>query len=134
MRIEEKEEDCKLTQATLIQPQVLPQPNEVLAKSSKKGKFSSTKSRTKGYLIDSVHLSLLVSSYHKHFNENCIGREKASSQFVPSIVWKLMYADFSKEYPNSTWKEESLKERLMCVLAKLKTNTSNEENVVKAVL
>ena len=134
MRIEEEEEDCMLTQATPILAQVSPQPHEVLAETNKKGKFSSTKSGNRGYLIDSVHLSLLVSSYHKHFNEYFVGRKKASSQFVPSLVWKLVYADFIKEYPNSTWKEESLKERLKCALAELKTGTSNEENADKAVL
>ena len=134
MRIEEEEEDCVLTQATPIPAQVFPQPHEVLAETNKKEKFSSTKSGNRGYLIDSVHLSLLVSSYHKHFNEYSIGRKKASSQLVPSLVWKLVYADFIKEYPNSTWKEDSLKERLRCALAELKTGTSNEENADKAVL
>ena len=45
-----------------------------------------------------------------------------------------MYADFIKEYPNNTWKEDSLKERLRCALAELKTGTSNEENADKAIL
>ena len=137
MRIEEEEEeeeDCVLTEAIPIPPQVFSQPHEVLAETNKKRKFSSTKSGNRGYLINSVHLSLLVSSYHKHFNEYSIGHKKTSSQIVPSLIWKLVYADFIKEYPNSTSKEESLKERLRYVLAELKTGTSNEENADKAVL
>ena len=62
------EEDSVLTQATPIPAQVFPQPHEVLVETNKKEKFSSTKSGNRGYLIDSVHLSLLVSSDHKHFN------------------------------------------------------------------
>ena len=134
MRIEEEEEDCALTQSIPIPPQVFPQLHEVLLETNKKGKFSSTKSGNRGYLIDSVHLSLMVSSYHKHFNEYSVGRKKTSFQLVPSLVWKLVYADFMKEYPNNTWKEESLKERLRVALAKLKMGTSNEENVDKAIL
>lgn len=70
-------------------------------------------------MIDSVHLSSLVSSYHKHFNEYSNVRKKSSNQLIPSLVWKKVCVDYKKDYRNSPFKEESLKERLRATLAEL---------------
>jgi hypothetical protein len=121
-------------QSVLLQPQpapLQPQPTP-LQPSNQKGK--TTKSRTRGYMIDSVHLSLLVSSYHKHFNEYSNVRKKSSNQLVIALVWKNIYLDYKIEYPNSPFKKDSPKERLRATLAELKTGTSNEENAEKVVL
>ena len=109
-----------------MQPQSTP-----MQPSNKKGK--TTKSGIRGYMIDSVYLSLLVSSYHKHFNEYSNVRKKFSNQLIPSLVWKKYYWDYKKEYPNNPFRENSLKERLRATLAKPKTWISNKENVEKDV-
>jgi hypothetical protein len=114
------------------QPAPLQSQPAPLQPSNQKGK--TNKSGTRGYMIDFVHLSLLISSYHKHFNEYSNGRKKSSNQLVPALVWKNVYLDYKNQYPNSPFKEDSLKERLRATLTELKTGTSNEENVEKAVL
>ena len=49
----------------------------------------------KGYMIDLVHLSSLVSSYHKHFNEYSNAGEKSSNQLILPLVWKY-YVDYKR--------------------------------------
>jgi hypothetical protein len=95
-------------QATSMQPQPTP-----MQPSNKKKK--TTKSGTKDYMIDSVHLSLLVSSYHKYFNEYSNIKKNSSDKFNPSLVWKIFYLDYIKKYPNSLLKKDSLKEKLRTI-------------------
>ena len=95
--IEEDENDCILIQEEKSQPQRISfQPQEILLQSNTKGK--PTKSGTRRYLIDFVHLNLLVSSYRNHFNAYSSGQKRIFNQLVSSLVWKSVYVDFFKEY------------------------------------
>jgi hypothetical protein len=65
LRIEKNDDDYILTQIWIdIAAQLV-----VSQPSNKKGKI--TRNGTRGYLIDSFHLNILISSYHKHLNEYC---------------------------------------------------------------
>jgi len=51
---------------------------------------------------------------------------------ILGIVWKNVYLDYQKEYPNSSIVEETLKDGLCDTLKELKTRNSNEEGLDNA--
>ncbi len=48
---------------------------------------------------------------------------------IPNIVWRNVYLDYQKEYPNSSNVEETLKDELCDTLKELKTGNYNEEGL-----
>jgi len=62
-------------------------------------------------IVDYVHLSSMAASYNHHFmlynrNKNNV------TQLIPNQVWKVVYKDYKKQFPNSEFHLESLKDRL----------------------
>lgn len=47
------------------------------------------------------------------------------TQIIPSAVWKQVYFDFKEIYPQATFTEKALKERVCEALTELDTDTSN---------
>ena len=84
-------------------------------------------------IVASDHLSTLISSYNVHFAEYSTGRKNVT-QVIPSLVWKNVYSDYIKIYPNSTFKETTLKERIRETLTELDTGNSNSKRSNTAVL
>ncbi len=61
--------------------------------------------------MDFVHLSFMAASYNHHFmlysrDENNV------TELIPNQVWKDVYNDCKKEFPDSKFHPKSLKERL----------------------
>ncbi len=58
--------------------------------------------------MDSVHLSFMVASYNHHFM--FYNQDKSNvTQLIPGQVWKAMYKDYKKQFPNSEFHPKSLK-------------------------
>ncbi len=51
---------------------------------------------------------------------------------ILGIVWRNVYLDYQKEYPNSSIVEETLKDGLCDTLKELKIRNSNEEGLDNA--
>jgi uncharacterized protein YaaW (UPF0174 family) len=63
-------------------------------------------------------------SYTSHFATYNIGKKQVI-QVIPSVVWRNVYLNYQKEYPNSTIAEETLKDWLHNTLKELKTRNYN---------
>jgi hypothetical protein len=50
-------------------------------------------------MVELVHLNTMVATYNHHFVVYNQGKKKVT-QFIPSIVWKVVYNTFQKTYPN----------------------------------
>jgi uncharacterized protein YaaW (UPF0174 family) len=66
----------------------------------------------------------MVVSYTGHFAKYSIGKKQVT-QVIPSAIWKNVYLDYQKEYPNSTIAEETLKDWLRDTLKELKIRNFN---------
>ena len=75
-------------------------------------------------MVDSVHLSVLISSYHKHFAKFSEKRKKACKQLVPKAVWIEMY-QYKTAYPNSEFSQDTLKNRVRETLEAVATGRSD---------
>jgi hypothetical protein len=62
----------------------------------------------------------MVVSYTCHFATYSIGKKQVT-QVIPSAIWKNVYLDYQKEYPNSTITEDWLRN----TLKELKIRNSN---------
>jgi hypothetical protein len=69
------------------------------------------KEKTPRQIVESFHLSTVPASYTCHFATYNIGKKQVT-HVIPSIVWRNVYFDYQKEYPNSTIAEEALKDQL----------------------
>ena len=73
---------------------------------------AAKKARTVGRsIVDSVHLSALISFYNTHFAKYSVGRAKVT-QVIPGKGWKAVYDDYKHVYPGSPFAEETLKFRV----------------------
>jgi superfamily II DNA helicase RecQ len=77
--------------------------------------------------VHTVHLSTLISSYNTHFADYSVGRAKVT-QVIPGKVWKAVYEDYKRTFPDSVFTEDGLKVRVPEELAQLTTGTSNQGN------
>jgi hypothetical protein len=76
------------------------------AKSAASGRSKPTR-----LLVESLHLSYMVSAYNQFFASYSINWKNVS-QLIPSLVWKDVYEHYCKQFPDSQLKEETLKDRL----------------------
>jgi hypothetical protein len=88
---------------------------------------ASKKSRTARSIVDSLHLSTLISSYDNHF-ANCSSGRSKTTQLIPGKVWKQVYEDYKNKFPNSPFAKETLKFRVHDDLSHLKTGTAYQGN------
>ncbi len=63
----------------------------------------------------------------------CCTTRIEKTQLLLNVVWKV-YTNYFKEYPNSLFQEDTLKDRLQECLKKLKMRNSNDEDSNKAML
>jgi hypothetical protein len=56
------------------------------------------------------------------------------TQFIPSLVWKVMYNEYKEIYPNCKFQKDTLKDSLQNTLKVLKIRTFNEEGCEKVML
>jgi hypothetical protein len=89
---------------------------------AKKAKYEGRRS-----IVNSVHLSTLMASYHNHFNSYCKDRKQSIRQIIPAKVWQLVYADYMKVHPESRFDQETLKSRTRETIEALQTGTANEK-------
>jgi uncharacterized protein YifE (UPF0438 family) len=85
-------------------------------------------------IINSDHLSTLISGYQVHFAAYSSRRIKAVTQLIPGTVWKAMYKDYLEQYPDSSFKESNLKERVRETLNELETGNSNPKRTSSVAL
>jgi hypothetical protein len=88
---------------------------------------AAKKAKTARQIVDTVHLSPLISSYNTHFADYSVGRAKVT-QVIPGKFWKAVYDDYKKSFPDSIFTEDALKFRVREELAQLSTGTSNQGN------
>jgi hypothetical protein len=62
-------------------------------------------------IVDFVHLKFMATSYNHHFMFYSWDMSNVT-QLIPSQVWKVMYKDYKKKFPDSEFHFESLKDRL----------------------
>jgi hypothetical protein len=60
--------------------------------------------------------------------------KKKVTQFIPSLVWKQVYANYRITNLESISQEDTLKDQLWDDLKKLKTPTSNDDGSEKVML
>jgi hypothetical protein len=60
--------------------------------------------------------------------------KKQIIQLIPNAMWKDAYAKYEKEYSNSSFAKETLKDCLCDTLKELKTRNSNEEGSKRVTL
>jgi hypothetical protein len=87
---------------------------------------AAKKAKNARQIVDTVHLSTLISSYNTHFADFSVGRAKVT-QVIPGKVWKAVY-DYNKYFPDSIFTEDALNFRVREELAQLSTGTSNQGN------
>lgn len=78
-------------------------------------------------MVSPLHLGCMVAAYNHHFAIYSRHRKQVN-QLIPSVVWKAIYAHYLKQFPESLFQEESLKDRLRDRLKELKKGSPNEEN------
>jgi hypothetical protein len=59
--------------------------------------------------------------------------KKKVTQFIPSLVWKQVYANYRTTNLENISQEDPLKDQLWDALKKLKTMTSNDDGSEKVV-
>jgi hypothetical protein len=64
----------------------------------------------------------------------CCTTRVEKTHLLLNVVWKVVYINYFKEYPNSLFQEDTLKDRLQECLKKLKTRNSNDKDSNKAML
>ncbi|KAG0606305.1 hypothetical protein M758_9G130600 [Ceratodon purpureus] len=76
-------------------------------------KSSRRKSKTRAHrpIVESLHIRTMIASYKHHIAVYSKDREQVN-QLIPSAVWKGVYAYYIKQFPNSPFVEETLKDRL----------------------
>lgn len=94
------------------------------------GALESTSSSTKGKkksreLVDQGHINKLVYDFSL-FSK---GRKNATLQLIPNKVWLNIYKDYLAQYPNSKFKEDSLKDHLHDNLKDMKSGVNNPKEV-----
>jgi hypothetical protein len=62
-------------------------------------------------IVDSMHVSSMLASYHHHFMFYSRDRSNVT-QLILNQDWKVVYKDYKKHSPNSEFHLESLKDRL----------------------
>lgn len=72
-------------------------------------------------LVDHDHGVKLVRDYWKRFGVYSKNRKKAVVQLVPKKVWQNIYADYKLTFPNSTFKDDNLKDQLKDPLKDMKS-------------
>jgi aldehyde:ferredoxin oxidoreductase len=88
----------------------------------------NTSKRTLKQIMESLHLDTMFTFYNVHFATYNMNK-KQTIQLIPNAMWKDAYAEYLKEYSNSSFVEETLKDRLCDTLKELKTKNSNEGGV-----
>lgn len=84
-------------------------------------------SRVGRQLVHKDHVKVLVKSYHKAFAEFKRSRKGVpTSQLIPSKVWKQVFKEYRKQFPNSSFKEDSLRDHLRLSLKDLASNTQED--------
>lgn len=56
------------------------------------------------------------------------------TQFLPSFVWKVIYANYKANYPHSPLQEDTLKDQFQNILKEFKIRISNVERNKKVML
>jgi hypothetical protein len=59
-------------------------------------------------IVESTHFSTLATLYNYHFIMYNTSK-KHGTQLIPNVVWKFVYKDYLKAYPNPHIVEETLK-------------------------
>ena len=76
-------------------------------------------------LVDSIHLSVLLSSYHHFFAKFSETLKKASKQIIPKTVWDQMYEKYVEQFPDLSFNPETLKTRVRETLEEIGTGRSD---------
>lgn len=93
---------------------------------------SHRKDKTSRCLVDSSHVCALEAAFHHHFAVYSKDR-KTVNQIIPSVVWKAVYSQYKRIFPNSKFQQESLKDRLREMIKEKKTENSAQLGTEKAV-
>jgi hypothetical protein len=86
---------------------------------------ATKKAKTARQTVHTVHLSTLITSYNIHFADYSVVRTKVT-KVIPRKVWKAVYEDYKKTFPDSLFTEDALNVRVREELAQLNTGTSWE--------
>lgn len=84
--------------------------------------------------MDHNHVSKLVWDYWKYFAIFNKGRKKPTRQLIPNKVWLGVYEDYKEQSPDSSFKEDSLKDHLRDSLKYMKCGVNNPEEGDAAVI
>lgn len=65
--------------------------------------------------------------YWRHSGNDCKNHKKVVVQLIPQKVWQLVYADYMLEFPNSIFKDDSLKNYLRDSLKDMKSSANPKD-------
>jgi hypothetical protein len=85
-----------------------------------------SKPRVHRPIVESLHIRTMAASYKHHIAVYSKDREQVN-QIIPSTVWKAVYAHYLKQFPNSPFVEETLKDRLRETVKEMQTGRYVEE-------
>lgn len=85
------------------------------------------KARLHRPIVESLHIRTMAASYKHHIALYSKDREQVN-QIIPSAVWKGVYAHYLKQFPNSPFVEETLKDRLREAVKEMQAGKYVEED------
>ena len=85
-----------------------------------------SKARLHRPIVESLHIRAMAASYKHHIALYSKDREQVN-QIIPSAVWKGVYAQYLKQFPNSPFVEETLKDRLRETVKEMQAGKYVEE-------